>query len=138
MAARRPSRRPASPAYLIVGPDSYLRSQARERIIGAHVPAEVRDFAVGRFSLERTPLGTVLAQALNRPMLSPVQVLVITELEGVKEEALAELEEYFSTPADFTVLVFEAEELDRRTRLWHVLERHCEVVEAEPGDDRDA
>ncbi len=138
MAARRPSRRSASHAYLIVGADSYLRSQAREQIIAEVVSAEVRDFAVARFSLERTSLGAVLAQALTRPMLSPVQVLVMTDLDGIKDEVLAELGKYFSAPADFTVLVFEAEELDRRTRLWHLLQRHCEVVEAESVDDRDA
>ena len=135
MAARRTSRRPAPPAYLILGADSYRRTQARERIIADHVPAEVRDFAVGRFSLERTPLDAVLAQALNRPMLSPVQVLVMTELDGVKEDALARLEEYFSTPADFTVLVFEAEELDRRTRLARLLLDQCELVDAAETQD---
>lgn len=138
MAARRPSRRSASHAYLIAGADSYLRSQAREKIIAEKVPAEVRDFAVGRFSLERTPLGTVLAQALNRPMLSPVQVLVMTDLDGVKDDALAELEGYFSAPANFTVLVFEAEELDQRTRLARLLLEHCEFVDAKSRDGQDA
>lgn len=130
MAPRTPSHRFARPAYLIVGEDSYLRTCQREAIIAASVPEEARVFAVAQFSLQRTPLAEVLARAATRPLLSPHQVLILSDVEGLDDEQLTQLEEYFAAPADFTVLVFEAEKVDRRTRLWRLLEENCEVLSA--------
>lgn len=140
MAARSSTaRRAGRAAYCLVGPDSYLRTTRREEIIAATVPPEAREFAVARFSLERTALAEALALAATRPMLSPRQVILLTEAGAVGEEDVEALEAYFHSPAEFTVLVFEADKLDRRTRLWRLLEEHCEVFEAEsPADDRAA
>lgn len=135
MAPRKPARASGSRPHLLVGPDSYLRSRRRQEIIADHVPEEAREFAVARFSLERTPLAEVLAQAVTRPMLSPRQVLVVTEVEELGERELAELAEYLASPADFTVLIFEAGQLDRRTRAARFLFDHCEAFEAESADD---
>jgi DNA polymerase III delta subunit len=103
--------------HLIVGEDTYLGQQRREEIIKANVPAEARDFAVARFSLNRSPLGDILARARILPMLSPKQVIVITDVDAMREVEVGELEEYLAAPVDFTVLVFEVAKLDRRTRV---------------------
>lgn len=132
----RPShRRSACPAYLIVGNDSYLRTAQREEIIAANVPEEARAFAVAQFSLRQTPLAEVLAQAATRPLLSPRQVLVVTEIDTLTDEHLTRLEEYFAAPVDFTVLVFEAEKLDRRTRATKLLEENCRLHAADSPDE---
>lgn len=137
MTLRKPA--PCRPsAHLIVGEDSYLRICRREEIIAAHVPESARAFAVAQFSLARTPLGQVLGQGAMRPMLSPRQVLVLSELDGVVEEEWAYLEEYFAAPVDFTVLVFEAEKIDRRTRGARLLLEHCEVHLADSPTDSQA
>ena len=135
MALRHPDRPLSHFAYLIVGEDSYLRTRRREEIIAANVPAEGRAFAVAQFSLEQTPLGEVLWQAATRPLLSPRQVLVISAVEALEDQQLTQLEEYFDAPADFTVLVFEAERLDRRTRAARLLLERCEVWSAESPED---
>ena len=138
MAPRTPNRRSARPAYLIVGEDSYLRTCQRERIIAANMPEEARAFAVAQFSLEQTPLAVVLAQAATRPMLSPRQVLILTEIDDLDDEQLTQLEDYFAAPVDFTVLVFEVEKLDRRTRAARLLEENCQLYTADAPDDRAA
>lgn len=137
MSPRRP-RRLSSPAYLIVGEDSYKRGLLREEIIAANVPAEARGLAVAQYSLEETLLEEVLTQAGVRPLFSPRQVLVLTAVEAIDEEQLARLQEYWNAPADFTVLVFEAERLDRRTRAVQVLLERCQVHSAESPDDTGA
>lgn len=134
MAARRTS--PA--AHLIVGEDSFLRTRQREEIIAANVPLEGRAFAVAHFSLQCTSLAAVLSQARMRPMLSPRQVLVISDVEALDEKDLAQLEEYWTASVDFTVLVFEGEKLDRRTRTARLLLEHCQVYRADSPDDRGA
>jgi DNA polymerase III delta subunit len=124
--------------HLIVGEDTYLGQQRREEIIKANVPAEARDFAVARFSLNRSPLGDILARARILPMLSPKQVIVITDVDAMREVEVGELEEYLAAPVDFTVLVFEVAKLDRRTRVARLLQDRCERHEVEPLEDREA
>lgn len=138
MAARKTGRRSRPAAYLIVGEDSFLREQFREQIIAAHVPEEARAFGVTRFSLARTALAEVLRAAAMRPLLSPGQVLVLNDVETLKDEELAYLEEYLEAPADFTVLIFEEVTLDRRTRVARLLEEKSEVYLAESPEGRGA
>lgn len=135
MSLRRRSRRQVSPAYLIVGEDSYLRSRLREQIIAAAVPPEARGMAVAEFSLEETPLGEVLGRAAMRPLFSPSQVLVLSDLEALGEKQLDQLEKYLEAPLESTVLVFEAGRLDRRTRAARLLLEVCEVMAAESPED---
>jgi DNA polymerase-3 subunit delta len=138
VSVRKRSRATTPAAHLIVGEDSYLRTQYRESVIAANVPEEARAFAVAQFSLARLPLADALAQAVTRPMLSPRQVLILGDVEALQEEDLANLEDYFDSPADFTVLIFEAEKLDRRTRAARLLLENCRLYEAQPPDDRGA
>lgn len=138
MAARRRIRRSPPPAYLIVGTDAYLRAQYREEIIAASVPKETRAFAVASFSLERTPLARVLSHAAMPPLLSPRQVLILNDLDSLQDQDSKRLEGYFSAPADFTVLVFEAEKLDRRTRVARLLLENSQLYQADPPDDSGA
>jgi len=123
-------------AHLLLGPDAYLREERREAIIRENVPDEARDFAVARFSLERTRMGEILAQAETRPMLGERQVLVVSDADGMREEDLELLEKYLEAPADFSVLVFEAEAVDRRTRAAKFLLDHCQKFVAESNDSR--
>lgn len=134
MATRHPPPRPA-PAYLILGEDSYQRTLHREEIIAATVPAEARGIAVAQFSLAETPLAEILGRALTPALFCPRQVLVLSGVEAAGEEDLTRLEEYLEAPADCTVLVFEAEKLDRRTRAARLLLERCQLRSAEaPGD----
>ncbi|MFQ5723135.1 MAG: DNA polymerase III subunit delta [Terriglobia bacterium] len=135
MSLRRRSRRQGSPAYLIVGEDSYLRSRLREQIVAAAVPPEARGMAVAKFSLEETPLGEVLGRAATAPLFSPSQVLVLSDVEALGEKELDQLEKYLEAPPESTVLVFEVGRLDRRTRAARLLLEVCELMAAESPDD---
>lgn len=130
LSARKRTRRPKT-AHLILGPDAYLRNQYREKLIAENVPAEVRAFAVARFPLKRSSLDEVLSQARILPMLSPRQVMIVTEAEALTETEVSALEEYLEDPVESTILVFEAEKLDGRTRVARLLQDRCEVHEAE-------
>lgn len=124
-----------SPAYLLLGRDLYLRELCRDRLIEAAVPAEARELAVVRLSLKEISLGEVLRQAQTLPMLSPRQVLVVSEVERATESDVEMLESYFRDPNRATVLVFEAERLDQRTRLARLLLEHCSVLDVESPED---
>lgn len=125
-------------AYLLLGGDLYLRDLCREQVIEAAIPLEARGLAVARFSLKDVILGEVIRQALTLPMLSPRQVLVVRDLQRAGESEVEALEKYFGDPSPATVLVFETERLDRRTRLSRLLVEKCVVLEVDsPREDAD-
>jgi len=134
----RPAPRRAPAGYLILGEDSYLRERLREELIEERVPAEARAMAVARFDLGESPLAEVLRQAAAPSLFSPCQVLVLQRADALREADLEELEAYWEAPADFTVLVFEAERLDGRTRAARLLQERCRVLAADSPDDRGA
>ena len=135
-AGRRPTQ--SHPAYLLLGEDLYLRDRLREEILDANVPVDAREFAVARYALDRTPLEEVLRRATILPMFAPRQVLLLSRVEKLPEEDLPHLKRYFDAPAEFTVLVFEAAKLDRRTRVARLLLERCQVQEADSPDDTGA
>ena len=138
MPARKTARRSVPALHLIVGEDSYLRAQPREEIIAASVPAEARPFAVQEFSLARTGLAEVGRAAAVPTLLSPRQVLVLRDIETLSEEEVESLEAMLDSVPEFTVLVFEEEQLDRRTRVARLLLEKCEVREAESPEGAEA
>lgn len=137
MGARSRPRRSAGAAHLILGEDSYLRQQAREELLRG-VPDEARAFAVREFSLARADLEEVQRAATTPTLLSPRQVLLLRDAERVGEEELEQLGDLIDSLPDFTLLIFEEEKLDRRTRVYQLLSKKCELHEAESPHDAEA
>ncbi len=128
------ARQTKSNLHLIVGEDSYLRAQEREKIIATNVPAEARPFAVRDFSLSRANLSEVERAATAPTLLSPRQVLVLRDVERLGEEEVERLEALIDSLPEFTVLLFEEERLDDRTRAARILRKKCTVHETESPD----
>lgn len=125
-----------APAYLLLGADLYLRDFCRHHLIEAAVPAEARGLGVSRVSLKEVALAEVVRQAQTLPMLSPRQVLVVSDVERAEDVELEVLENYFQDPNPATVLLFVAERLDRRTKLARLLLDQCELLEvASPQEE---
>ena len=124
-------RRESPSVYLVLGEDQFLRDRFREEILTASVPAEAREFALSRFSLKGTSLTDVLRQAATQPMFAPRQVVVVTEVESLREDELVALADYLEHPPAYTVMLFEASKLDRRTRASRLLLEQCEVLLAD-------
>ena len=138
MATRKSQRHSHTFAYLLLGADAYLRDEQRNAIIGENVPAEARDFGVAKFSLESARLSEILAHAETRPMLGERQVLVVEDADRLREDDLEQLKNYLEAPADFSILVFEAEDLDGRTRAAKFLLDNCEVFKAKTSGENHA
>lgn len=127
-----PPRPPARRApHFILGEDSYRRQELREEIIRSLVPEEARAFAVREFSLARAELAEVLRAATTPTLLSPRQVLVLTDVERLGEDEVEQLEELLDAAPEFTVLLFEEAKLDKRTRAWKLLEERCQLHPAD-------
>ncbi len=124
--------------HLIEGEDSYLRQKIRGEIVEKLVPEDARAFAVQEFSLGRTGLAEVERAAAAPTLLSPRQVLVLREVERLGDEDVERLEGLLESLPECTVLIFEEEHLDKRTRVARLLQGKCERHEAESPDGAEA
>lgn len=130
------------PAVLLLGSDPYLRDLCRNRIIDACVPEAARDWAVARIAAEGPGWDEILERVQTMPMLSPRQVVIAEGAEAfeelpddTREELVAALTKYFADPAPFTLLLFEADHLDRRQRFFKLLADQALLVELTLGEE---
>jgi len=132
------------PAVLLLGEEPYLRDSCRALLIDQYVSEAARTWAVSRFSAERGDIQPAFDQAQTLPMLSPQQVVFLEDADAIeefpekkREDAVRQLEAYFSDPAPFTVLVIEAAHLDQRMKLAKMLAEKSLVVQVGLGEDPD-
>ncbi len=129
------------PAVLLLGNESYLRDLCRAKLVESYVPAEARDWGVSHFSVAHDPIERALGQAQTLPMLVAQQVVFVEEVEALeslgddaREKAVDRLAEYLADPAPFTVVVFEAAQLDQRMKLAKTLRDRALVVSLTLGE----
>jgi DNA polymerase-3 subunit delta len=130
------------PAILLLGDEAYLRDVCRAQLIERYVPEAARDWAVSRYSADRSETQSALEQAQTVPMLASQQVVFLEDVEKIeklgeknREATIARLEAYLGDPAPFTVLVLEATGLDQRMKLAKLLTDQALVVEVGLGED---
>jgi DNA polymerase III subunit delta len=124
------------PLYLLFGAETYLRDQAA-RIIAdtALKDAPLREFNETTFSLVNADVQHAIAAAEQLPMMSArrvVQIRDFTKLRESDEEALAR---YLARPVETSVVIFVADELDKRRKLTKTLLDVCAAVEFAPLAD---
>jgi DNA polymerase-3 subunit delta len=132
----------AVPAIVLQGTDSYLREMCRNRIIEAFVLDGTRDWAVARLSAREAGWDDILQRAQTLPMLAPRQVIIVEGAESVeklgdksRDQVLKALENYFASPAPFTVLLLEAASLDGRQKFCKLLSEKALIVELTIGGE---
>jgi DNA polymerase-3 subunit delta len=130
------------PAILLLGADRYLRDLCRKKLVEAYVAEGARDWGVRRFSAGEDDAAAILGQARTMPMLAPLQVLFVGETENwqrlgddSRDALVKEIAEYLDSPAPFTLLVFEAAELDQRMRLGKLLVEKTLTVSVELAEE---
>jgi DNA polymerase-3 subunit delta len=116
------------PVYFLYGPESYLKEEIADMIKKAVFPLE-SDAAGNTHTLygpELTP-GELVSKASEYPMFSPKQLLIVRQFEKVKKPATKELQKqheekfsrYMQNPAEFTVLVLDADQIDKKEQEKH-------------------
>jgi DNA polymerase III subunit delta len=130
----------ASPGIVLLGTDPYLRQRCRSALIERFVPVAAREWGVMRIAARGDGLDELLGRARMVPMLSPAQVLILQDVEALEkggeasgEKSAEAIEAYFSDPAPYSKIIFEAENLDKRRRLYKVLAAHAIIVELTAG-----
>lgn len=127
-------------AILLHGTDPYLHDRCRKALIEKFVPEAARDWAVTKLSAPGGGWKEMLERAQTVPMLSPHQIIFLDGMEALErlgdessEEIAEALKAYLKDPAPFSIVVFEAEVLDRRRWVSKLLTANALVVELSTG-----
>lgn len=140
-------RREVAPVYVLFGSETYLRDLAAKTIADiALKEAQLRDFNETRFSLNHPDnLTAALAAANQMPMMSERRVVFVDDVrvsaggrDSLKEESEEALSRYLLDPSPSTVLVFVADDFDKRRRMAKMLGEHSVAVEFKHLEDDEA
>jgi DNA polymerase III subunit delta len=130
------------PVILLEGGDAYLRDTCRDAIVNAYVQEGAREWAVFRFSVRDSGWDGLFDRAQTPPMLSACQALIVEDVDSIerlgddsRDRITKSLAEYLASPAPFTVLVLEADALDKRLKFGKLLAEKAVMVELNIGGE---
>ena len=127
------------PLYALVGSETYLRDTAAQNISDLALSGTLlREFNEVTFSLLNEPAMSAVAAAEQLPMMSDKRVVRIKDFARLRETDEDILIRYLQRPVDSTVMIFTADELDKRKKLTKILLAECTVVDFSPVRDAEA
>ncbi|HEY8560744.1 MAG TPA: DNA polymerase III subunit delta [Pyrinomonadaceae bacterium] len=132
-------KRDFAPVYVLFGAENYLRDLAAKTIANMVLDENsLREFNENEFSLNQADnLSYALAAAEQLPMIAARRVVRITEVrvsatggkDTLKEDFEQLLTAYLSRPSESSVVIFVADELDKRRKMSKVLLEKAAAVE---------
>ena len=126
------------PLYLLLGPEAYLRQVAAQAITDTALASTfLREFSESSFSLLSDPVKSAIIAAEEKPMMG-MRVVRIRNFARLREADEDILIHYLGNPMPTTVMIFSADELDKRKKSSKVLLDVCTVVEFPPLKDAEA
>jgi DNA polymerase-3 subunit delta len=135
----RSLREQVRPLYLLLGSEIYLRRVAAQAITDAALSRTLlRDFNESSFSLLSDPVQSAIAAADQLPMMSDMRVVRIRDFAKLRDADEEVLIRYLNNPAPSTVMIFIADDLDKRKKSTKVLLDVCTVVEFPTLKDAEA
>lgn len=118
------------PLYLLFGPEDYLRDTAARVISDAVLKdAPLREFNESSYSLAAVDVQQALAAAEQLPMMASRRVVRIADFSRLRDADEDALARYVARPAETAVVIFVADELDKRRKLSKTLLEACAGVE---------
>ncbi len=127
-----------APVYLLFGVETYLRDLAAKTLIDFLLrDSSLREFNETVFSLNSDNLKYALASAEQLPMMAARRVIKVVDVrvsansnkDNLKEENEDLLTAYLKRPAETSVLIFVADELDKRRKMAKLLIENSVAVE---------
>jgi DNA polymerase III subunit delta len=127
------------PLYLLVGSERFLRTAAARAITDAALAGTLlREFNETSFSLLSDSTRAAIAAAEQLPMMSGRRVVRIRDFAKLREADEDLLIAYVSNPAPSTVVIFIADDLDKRKKATKSLLDKCTVVDFPRLKDNEA
>ena len=135
----RTLRQGLDPLYLLVGPERYLRRTAVQSITDVALSDTlIREFNDASFSLLTDSVRSAIAAAEQLPMMSERRVVRVRDFARLRDADEDMLIAYLSNPSPSTVMIFSADDLDKRKKSTKALLDACTVVDFSPLKDSEA
>ena len=135
----RSLREEPKPLYLLVGPERYLRDTAALSVTEAGLRSTLlREFNEASFNLTRDSVQSAIAAAEQLPMMSDRRVVRVRDFARLREADEETLIRYLNNPAPTTVMIFAADDLDKRKKSTKALLDNCVVVDFPALKDAEA
>jgi len=126
------------PLYLLLGPETYLRQAAAQAITDTALASTfLREFSESSFSLLSDPVKSAMVAAEEKPMMG-MRVVRIRNFGKLREADEDILIHYLINPMPTTVMIFSADEIDKRKKSSKVLLEVCTIVEFPQLKDAEA
>jgi DNA polymerase-3 subunit delta len=127
------------PLYLLVGCETYLRDSVARNLADIALSGTLlREFNESSFSLLTDSAMAAIAAAEQLPMMSERRVVRIKDFAKLRETDEEIIIRYLSRPVPSTVMLFVADDLDKRKKLTKALLTSCAVVEFPAVKDAEA
>jgi DNA polymerase III subunit delta len=127
------------PLYLLLGPERYLRRVSAQAIADVALATTlIRDFNESSFSLLTDSVQSAIAAAEQLPMMSDRRVVRVRDFARLREADEDALIRYLGNPSPSTVMIFTADDLDKRKKSTKALLDACTVVDFSPLKDSEA
>jgi DNA polymerase-3 subunit delta len=128
-----------APLYLLVGCETYLREAAARAISETALAGTLlREFNESSFSLLSDSASAAIAIAEQLPMMSERVVVRIRDFGKLREADEEIIIRYLNKPSPSSVVIFIADDLDKRKKLTKTLLSACAVVEFSAVKDAEA
>lgn len=128
-----------APLYLLFGAEGYLRDEAARRISDAALAgASLREFNEVSFSLASTDVQQAISSAEQLPMMATHRVVRVMDFGKLSEESEGALLRYCARPSESSVVLFVADDFDKRRKLSKSLMDVCVSVEFPAMNDEEA
>lgn len=127
------------PLYLLLGPERYLRRAAAQEITESALSTTlIREFNEASFSLLTDSVRSAVAAAEQLPMMSERRVVRVRDFARLRDADEDVLIAYLANPSPTTVMIFTADDLDKRKKSTKALLDACTVVDFSPLKDSEA
>ena len=127
------------PLYLLLGPERYLRRAAAQEIAESALSTTlIREFNEASFSLLTDSVRSAVAAAEQLPMMSERRVVRVRDFARLRDADEDVLIAYLANPSPTTVMIFTADDLDKRKKSTKALLDACTVVDFSPLKDSEA
>lgn len=139
-------KREFAPVYLLFGAETYLRDLAAKTIADLSLAASsLREFNEIEHSLNDSKVNHALADAEQLPMIDARRVVKINNVrvsansnkDNLKEEDEGLLLRYLNRPVETSIVIFIADELDKRRKISKILLENSVAVEFVGLDDNE-
>ncbi|HEX9629269.1 MAG TPA: DNA polymerase III subunit delta [Pyrinomonadaceae bacterium] len=127
------------PLYLLTGCETYLREAAARKITDTALAGTLlREFNESSFSLLSDSATAAISSAQQLPMMSERIVVRIREFAKLREADEEVIIRYLNAPSPSSVVIFIADDLDKRKKLTRTLLSTCTVIDFSAVKDAEA